>query len=50
MVLLGTTREPTWRDGSPPPGSLYRIGVAANSRNDPEEGDVVLLSRPTAAG
>ena len=25
-----------WRDGSPPPGSRYRIGVAANSRNDPD--------------
>jgi hypothetical protein len=50
MVLLGTTREPTWRDGSPPPGSRYRIGIAANSKDDPEAGDVLLLSPPTAAG
>jgi hypothetical protein len=46
MVLLGTTREPRWRDGSPPPGSRYRIGVAANSRNDPTAGDVATISEP----
>jgi hypothetical protein len=46
MVLLGTTREPRWRDGSPPPGSRYRIGVAANSRNDPTAGDVATISAP----
>ena len=46
MVLLGTTREPRWRDGSPPPGVRYRIGVAANSRNDPTGGDVATLSAP----
>jgi hypothetical protein len=46
MVLLGTTREPRWRDGSPPPGSLYRIGVAANSRNDVTAGDVATISEP----
>ena len=48
MVLLGTTREPRWRDGSPPPGSRYRIGVAANSRNDPAGGDVATISEPVA--
>ena len=46
MVLLGTTREPRWRDGSPPPGSRYRIGVAANSRNDATAGDVATISEP----
>ena len=46
MLLLGTTREPRWRDGSPPRGSLYRIGVAANSRDDPTGGDVATLSPP----
>jgi hypothetical protein len=46
MVLLGTTREPRWRDGSPPHGSRYRIGVAANSRNDPTAGDVATISEP----
>jgi hypothetical protein len=48
MVLLGTTREPRWRDGSPPPGSQYRIGVAANSRNDAAAGDVATISEPVA--
>ncbi|HYK06619.1 MAG TPA: hypothetical protein VEW11_02505 [Gaiellaceae bacterium] len=46
MVLLGTTRDPRWRDGSPPPGSRYRIAVAANSRNDPTAGDVATISEP----
>jgi hypothetical protein len=46
MILLGTTRERRWRDGSPPSGSLYRIGVAANSRDDPTAGDVATISRP----
>lgn len=46
MVLLGTTREPRWRDGSPPAGSSYRIGVAANAQDDPSEGDVVAISPP----
>ena len=49
-VQLGTTREPRWRDGSPPAGALYRIGVAANSRDDPDAGDVATLSRPVPAG
>ena len=46
LQLLGTTREPRWRDGSPPAGSIYRIGVAANSRNDETAGDVVTISPP----
>jgi hypothetical protein len=46
MVLLGTTREPRWRDGSPPPGVRYRVGVAANSRNDENAGDVATISEP----
>jgi hypothetical protein len=49
LLLLGTTREPEWRDGSPPPGSIYRIGVAANSRNDPAGGDIATLSPPVSA-
>lgn len=49
MVLLGTTRESRWLDGSPPPGSSYRIGVAANSRDDPASGDVATLSPPELA-
>jgi len=46
MVLLGTTRERRWRDGSPPPDVRYRIGVAANSRDDETAGDVATLSEP----
>ena len=49
MVLLGTTRERRWRDGSPPPGVRYRVGVAANSRNDITGGDVATLSPPVAS-
>ena len=49
MELLGTTRERHWRDSSPPAGSLYRIGVAANWRDDPTAGDVATLSRPVPA-
>ena len=50
MDLLGTTRERRWRDGAPPPGVRYRVGVAANSRNDATAGDVVALSPTVAAG
>lgn len=46
MILLGTTREPRWRDGSPPAGSSYRVGVAANAQDDPSAGDVVVISPP----
>jgi hypothetical protein len=46
MLLLGTTRDARWRDGSPPAGALYRIGVAANSQDDPAGGDVATISRP----
>lgn len=46
LLLLGTTREGRWRDGSPPAGSVYRIGRAANWRDDPTGGDVYLISPP----
>lgn len=46
LLLLGTTREGRFRDGSPPPGSVYRVGRAANWRDDPQGGDVFLLSPP----
>ena len=49
MDVIGTTREPQWRDSSPPPNARYRIGVAANWLDDPAEGDVAALSPPTAA-
>jgi hypothetical protein len=44
MILLGTTRSPKWVDASPEPGVAYRIGVAANWVDDPEQGDVMLIS------
>ncbi|MGI9111918.1 MAG: hypothetical protein ACR2GT_06945 [Gaiellaceae bacterium] len=49
MLPLGSTREPTFTDGSPPEGALYRIGVATNWQNDAEGGDVIALSPPVAA-
>ena len=48
MDVIGTTREPRWRDTAPPPNARYRIGVAANWLDDPAEGDVAALSPPTA--
>lgn len=49
MVLLGTTRTPTFVDNSPPAEVAYRVGIAANWRDDPSLGDVFLLSPPVAA-
>ena len=49
MVELGTTRERSFVDGSPEPGVTYRIGVAANWVDDPEQGDVMLVSPPVHA-
>lgn len=50
MLLLGTTREPSWRDGSPPPGAQYRVGVATNWLDDEQGGDVFLISPPVSSG
>jgi hypothetical protein len=49
MLLLETTRETTFTDGSPPPDALYRIGIGTNWQNDSEGGDVIALSPPVAA-
>jgi hypothetical protein len=49
MILLGTTRERTFVDKSPEPGVTYRIGVAANWVDDPEQGDVMVISPPVRA-
>jgi hypothetical protein len=48
MDLLGTTRGTQWVDRAPlPPGRwTYRVGLAANWRNDPDAGDVMLISAP----
>ncbi len=50
MIELGTTRERSFRDGSPPPGVRYRIGAATNWRDDPAGGDVFAVSPPVRRG
>jgi len=49
MIELDTTRERTFVDESPEPGVTYRVGVAANWLDDPEQGDVFVLSPPVTA-
>jgi hypothetical protein len=49
MVLLTTTREARYVDGSPPPDARYRIGIGTNWENNAEGGDVVSISRPIPA-
>jgi hypothetical protein len=46
---LARTRDTSFTDASPVPGLIYRIGVAANWEDDPEQGDVFLLSAPVRA-
>jgi hypothetical protein len=43
---LAVVRGRTYVDRAPLANAVYRIGVAANWKNDPEQGDVFLLSRP----
>lgn len=43
---LGATRGTTFVDRAPVAGATYRIGVAANWLDDPDFGDVYVLSRP----
>jgi hypothetical protein len=49
MTELARVRGTTFVDESPAPGLTYRIGVAANWEDDPEQGDVFLLSAPVRA-
>ena len=46
MMEVGRTREPRFLDNVPPGRWTYRIGTAANWRNDPEIGDTFTISRP----
>jgi len=46
MSLLGATRSTRFLDRPPPGPWVYRVGLAANWRDDPEAGDVLLLSGP----
>ena len=41
---IGTTRDRTFVDPSPPQQALYRIGVGTNWADDPQQGDVFALS------
>ncbi len=45
---LTTTRTRRFVDPSPPPDAIYRIGVAANWLDDPEQGDIFAISPPVA--
>lgn len=49
MIELTTTRSRSYLDASPEPGVTYRVGVAANWLDDPEQGDVFVLSPPAVA-
>jgi hypothetical protein len=49
MITLATTRDRAYVDSSPEPGVTYRVGVAANWLDDPEQGDVFVLSPPVVA-
>ena len=42
--LLGRTRATTFVDEQAPPEATYRVGAAANYRDDPRLGDLLLLS------
>jgi hypothetical protein len=46
MDEVGRTREPRFIDNVPPGRWTYRIGTAANWRDDPEIGDTFTISRP----
>ena len=48
-VPIATTRETELLDSAPPPGATYRIGVATNWVDDPEQGDVFAFSPPVTA-
>jgi hypothetical protein len=50
MVVVGTTREPRFRDDRAPAGAQYRVGVGTNWRNDPTGGDVFSIGPPAAPG
>ena len=47
-AVLGVTRETRLVDDDPGRRPVYRVGVAANWVDDPEQGDVFLVSQPVA--
>jgi hypothetical protein len=46
MDVLGVTRATRFVDREPVAGAVYRVGVAANWLDDPQQGDVFLVSEP----
>jgi hypothetical protein len=46
---IATTRETSYLDPAAPPGATYRVGVATNWADDPEQGDVFAFSPPATA-
>jgi hypothetical protein len=47
MDLLGTTATTSFRDKAAPPGRwVYRLGLLAGWRGEPESADVMLVSDP----
>ena len=46
MKVVGVTRAHSFVDRPPPGPWVYRLGLAANWRDDPSAGDVMLLSAP----
>jgi hypothetical protein len=46
---IATTREREYVDPEAPPGAIYRIGVGTNWVDDPEEGDIFVVSPPKRA-
>src|SRR5262249_54422959 len=46
MKVVGVTRAHSLVDRPPPGAWVYRVGLAANWRDDPSGGDVMLLSAP----
>jgi hypothetical protein len=46
MSFIGTSRSTSFVDGPPAGPWVYRIGLAANWRDDENAGDVLLLSGP----
>ncbi|MDQ3067318.1 MAG: hypothetical protein M3R12_09250 [Actinomycetota bacterium] len=49
MTPLASTRDQSWQDESPPDEAEYRIAVAANSVDDPLQGDAFLFSEPSVS-
>jgi hypothetical protein len=44
MGVIGTTRERTFFDAAPVAGASYRVGVGANWLDDPEQGDIMVVT------